>query len=290
MIGTIFSKLFSIIMLAIFALSVLLLILTYRKPKKLSLRSLGITLAMSMLSVVFYVSIIGYSASFGIWFFMALFGALIGYLWARTSEVYIENDQIMSRNSVWYLVVWGGVFALNQIITTLTSRPPAIAMAMLIFSTFIVWGTNGSIIRRYYRLRPVLAAGQVSMAGVTTAAEASPVNAGTGYNYIPPQPSAAHDTPLKTPAFERQAESKIAAAVEQTSSALPEPFRLAQSRLAALKNDRDSGALSSADFLQTLNELRFEDDSGAWWQVKEDGQSWLKWNGKTWLPAVPGQG
>jgi hypothetical protein len=42
--------------------------------------------------------------------------------------------------------------------------------------------------------------------------------------------------------------------------------------------------------LQTLNELRFEDDSGAWWQVKEDGQSWLKWNGKTWLPAVPGQG
>jgi hypothetical protein len=242
MLGTIFSKLFSLIMLGVFALSVLMLILTYRKPKKLSLRALGITLAMSMLSVIFYATIIGYSATFGTWFFMALFGAAIGYFWARTTDVYIENDQIMSRNSIWYLVVWGGVFVLNQLITILTSRPPAIAMAMLILSTFIVWGTNGSIIQRYHHLRPALATGQVGLAGVTKAAE------------------------------------------------LSEPFRKTLARLAALKSDRDRGALSTADFLQALNELRFEDESGTWWQVKEDGASWLKWNGNTWLPSVPGQG
>ena len=51
--------------------------------------------------------------------------------------------------------VWGLVFAVNQLVTVFTGRPPAIAMMMLIISTGLVIGNNGSLLVRYLRVRPV---------------------------------------------------------------------------------------------------------------------------------------
>jgi len=64
---------------------------------------------------------------------------------------------------------WGGVFAINQLITIITNRPPDIAMALLILSTATVWGTNGDIIRRYFKIRGVLQPQSASQTAQTSA-------------------------------------------------------------------------------------------------------------------------
>jgi pSer/pThr/pTyr-binding forkhead associated (FHA) protein len=148
-------KMISVIMVLVFILSILVLAFSFRKAKRVSLPAVFITLAVSFVSLIIFSNLIGYRASFAFWLLMALTGGAIGYLWARSTSVYLENNRVMSRNSIWYLVIWGGVFALNQLITISANRPPTVAMAMLIISTFIVWGTNGSILQRYFRLQPV---------------------------------------------------------------------------------------------------------------------------------------
>lgn len=266
MLGTIFAKLISIVMMIVFILSILMLVLTFRKPKKISLPSLAITLGISLLSMVVFLAIIGYNPSFGVWLIMALIGGTIGYFWARTTNVYIESGQVKSQNSIWYIVVWGAVFALNHLITIITNRPPPIAMAMLVMSTFIIWGINGNIIQRYFRLQPALA-------GHTAGTSAMPaVNNGEPH-YGQPKPSV-------SPSAEQ--------AVSPSQPVLPGPFAEAVSRYNTLRSDYNQGVINKDAFMNRLNELRLQDDQGNWWQISEDGQSWLKWDGIKWNREVPG--
>lgn len=275
MIGTVLSKFFSMLMLLVFVLSVLMLVLTFRKPKKVNLRSLGIALAMSLLSMAVFSAIIGYQASAWIWLLMALIGGVIGWFWARTTQVYLENNAVMSRNSIWYLVVWGGVFALNQLITITTSRPPNIAMPMLILSTFIVWGTNGNIIKRYFNLRPAPLLQPAAVGAYSSGpAMASPAQPAYGYP-TRPEPQVTSFSPQAQPVAPAQPVSPTPAAAS--------PSAELQARFAALKADLDRGAISRDQFLQQVSELRFQDASGSWWQITEDGQSWLKWDGSQWV-------
>jgi FtsH-binding integral membrane protein len=260
MLGTIFSKLISMIMVLIFILSILMLVLTFRKPKKISLPSLAITLCISLLSMVVFSAIIGYSPSFVVWLLMALIGGTIGYIWAKTTNVYIESGQVKSQNSIWYLAVWGAVFALNQLITITTNRPPPIAMAMLVMSTFIVWGTNGNIIRRYFKLQPALA-GQAASAPAMPAANSNPLYGRSNQGV--------------------SASANPADSIAQP--ALPDPFAEVATRYNKIKSDYDQGIINKDTFMHRLNELRLQDNQGNWWQIGEDGQSWLKWDGKYWI-------
>jgi len=81
---------------------------------------------------------------------MGLAGLFIGIVWSKSTQVYVENGKVMSRNSIWYLAVWGGVFALTQLISIVTKRPPSIAMALLVMSTGSIIGMNGRIIGKYF--------------------------------------------------------------------------------------------------------------------------------------------
>jgi hypothetical protein len=150
---SIFMKIVSIAMLILFILSVLVLVLTFRKPRKVSLVSIGITIVISLFTLVIFSSLIHYEPSPWLWLLMAAVGIATGMLWARTTKVFVRGNQVMCQNSILYLGVWGGIFVLNQLITIVTNRPPDIAMALLIVSTATVWGTNADIIRRYSKIK-----------------------------------------------------------------------------------------------------------------------------------------
>lgn len=151
----------------LFVASLALLVFTFRKPKKVSMLSLVITIAISLLTLVIFSVLINYDPPLWMWLLMAAIGMAVGYFWARATKVFAQDNRIMSRNSIWYLVVWGAIFTCNQLITILTNRPPDIAMALLIISTATVWGTNASIMRRYFLVRgelQTLPAGQAAAA------------------------------------------------------------------------------------------------------------------------------
>jgi len=146
-------KVFSMVMMCLFVLSVVLLILTVRKARKVSVLSLIITLIISLITLVIFSSLIKYAPPLWLWLLLFAIGVSIGWFWARATKVFVRDNQIMSINSVWYLVDWGAIFALNQLITIMTNRPPNIAMSLLIISTATIWGINGNVIKRYFKMK-----------------------------------------------------------------------------------------------------------------------------------------
>lgn len=149
-------KAISIIFLIVFILSVVLLILTFRKPKKVSIPSLILAMFISLISLTVFSFFVKYRPSILILIVMGLAGLLIGIIWSQSTRVYVENGKVMSRNSIWYLAVWGGVFALTQLIAIVTKRPPSIAMALLVMSTGSIIGMNSRIISKSFSARSSL--------------------------------------------------------------------------------------------------------------------------------------
>jgi hypothetical protein len=149
-------KIVSIAMLVLFVASVILLVLTFRKPKKVSIPSIALTIIISLVTLLVFSSITAYEPSFWMWLPMVAIGATIGWYWARTTRLFVKESRVYSQNSVLYLVVWGAIFAFSQLITIATNRPPGLAMALLIVSTATVWGTNSNIIKRYFGMKTSL--------------------------------------------------------------------------------------------------------------------------------------
>ena len=144
-------KIVGVVMLILTVLSAILLVLTFSKPRKVSIPSLLIMIAIGLVTFIVFASLTNYQPQPWIWYVMGITGIGAGIVQARTTRIYIEHNQVMSRNSVWYLVVWSSLLAINQLIIIVTNRPPDIAMALLIMGTTVIWGTNGDIIRRYFK-------------------------------------------------------------------------------------------------------------------------------------------
>ncbi|MBN1363702.1 MAG: hypothetical protein JW976_02755 [Syntrophaceae bacterium] len=158
----IIMKIISIVFLIVFILSVIFLIFTFRKPKKMSLVSLILPIVISLITFTVFSFFIYYKPSILVLVLMGSAGLFIGIIWSQSTRVYVESGTVMSRNSIWYLVVWGAVFALTQLISIVTKRPPSIIMALLIMSTASIIGMNGRIMQRYFSARSSIGLTEVS--------------------------------------------------------------------------------------------------------------------------------
>ena len=146
-------KAISVIFLIVFVVSVALLVLTFRKPKKVSILSLLLVILISIITLAVFSFLVNYQPSLLLLALTVLAGLFIGVVWSQATHVYVENGKVMSRNSIWYLLVWGGIFALTQLVSVMTNRPPSVIMALLIVSTGTVIGMNGMIMKRYFSIR-----------------------------------------------------------------------------------------------------------------------------------------
>lgn len=146
-------KIVSVVFLVVFILSVAFLIFTFRKPKKVSIFSLTLAILISLITLTVFSLFINYRPSLLLLAGMGGAGLCIGVVWSQSTRVYVENGRVMSRNSIWYLVVWGGVFALTQLISIVTQRPPSIVMALLVMSTGSIIGMNGRIMGKFLSAR-----------------------------------------------------------------------------------------------------------------------------------------
>lgn len=143
-------KIISVIFLIVFVLSTALLVLTFRKPRKVSVFSLMLAMIISLVTLTVFSLLTHYRPSLLLMAAMVVAGLLIGVVWSQATRIYIENGKVMSHNSVWYLVVWGSIFALTQLIAIITNRIPPVIMALLVMSTASIIGMNGRIIGKYF--------------------------------------------------------------------------------------------------------------------------------------------
>mgnify|MGYP000873193281 FL=1 len=159
----IIMKIISVVFLVIFILSVVLLIFTFRKPRKVSVFSLFLPVVISLITFAVFSFFINYKPSIALLVLMGGAGLCIGIAWSGATRIYAENGTVKSLNSIWYLVAWGAVFALTQVISIITQRPPSVVMALLIMSTGTIIGMNGRIAKKYLSVRATVnASGKAS--------------------------------------------------------------------------------------------------------------------------------
>ena len=61
----------------------------------------------------------------------------------------------------------------------------------------------------------------------------------------------------------------------------------AEQAFAYLRSQLSGGLISPQDFRNRVNELRFSDANGVWWQIREQDGGWLRWTGAAWVPDTP---
>jgi hypothetical protein len=151
-----FFRVISIGAVVLMILSVAIMLLTFRKARKISPLMLSISVAISVLCLTVYSLILNVSMSIGLWLLALIAGGALGFAWSITNTLFNDAGTIKARGNIWYLAIWAGVFAINQLVTIITGRPPFIAIVMLLISTGLVLGNTGGILRRYYRVRDMV--------------------------------------------------------------------------------------------------------------------------------------
>ena len=148
-----FFKVASLFGIFLLLFSVAIMLLTFRKAKKVSPISLSIAIVTSLVCLVIYSYLLNVKISAGILMFTMLCGGMIGVGWSLASTISLEKGIVKYKGNIWHLAVWGMVFILNQLVTIITGRPPQIAILMLIASTGLVMGNSGSTLARFYHVR-----------------------------------------------------------------------------------------------------------------------------------------
>lgn len=75
--------------------------------------------------------------------------------------------------------------------------------------------------------------------------------------------------------------------VEKAAPVIDNRFATLKREYFKLNDLAQAGAISLEEFQDKVNELRFQDTAGAWWQMRTDG-AWLKWDGANWTEACSG--
>src|SRR3989339_1253407 len=146
-------KIASVLGIVLLLFSVLIMLLTYRKAKKISPLSLLLSMLISLTSLLIYTELLHVRLTLLLWLMALAAGGLVGVGWSLTSRLICVQGLIKSQGDVWYLAVWALVFALNQLVVLFTGRPVQVAMVMLLASTGLVIGNSSSLLVRFYRMR-----------------------------------------------------------------------------------------------------------------------------------------
>ena len=142
-------RLFAIAATAVFLLAVLLVLLTFRRARRVTTAGLLVPVGMSLVVLALYCAILGATPS-AAWLLAGLVaGALVGMLWARTHRLFRGADgAVRSRANLWYLVVWAVVLALNQLVVLAAGHASTVLVGLLVFSTGIAAGNGLALLRR----------------------------------------------------------------------------------------------------------------------------------------------
>lgn len=143
-----FFRLISIGGTAMLILSVVMMVLTFRKAKTIEPVALLLALAISVVGTLFSLWFGGRPPATPMLLAAVVAGSLIGVGWSLTTLLFIDNTEIRGRGTAWYLVIWGLTFAMNQIGAMVFGHvPSAMTLLMLASAGLTVGNTLGLVVR-----------------------------------------------------------------------------------------------------------------------------------------------
>jgi hypothetical protein len=129
------------------------MILTFRKERSVSSKSPLIAIGMSLVVLLVYWFIIGYSLSGWVLLLILLIGAGLGAWQGRNTKVWLENGIGKAQNTVWFLVIWAVCYGFNQFLVSLGQTLSLnVGIGAMCIGTGVVLGSQGYI---FYRLSSI---------------------------------------------------------------------------------------------------------------------------------------
>lgn len=127
----------------------------FRKERRIGPVSLVLSAAVALLLLALFLLLSGARLNLMLGLPILTVGLVIGFLRGMTTRLFYKDGHVMGRNSLLFLLGWGGSLAIAQLLSTFGSALLAsIGLLPLFLSTGTQVGMNGNIFLRCLMMQP----------------------------------------------------------------------------------------------------------------------------------------
>ena len=156
--GALLFRVVGLIGMALFALSIVTMLLTFRKARKLSPWSLAIGAIVSVLCTWVFFALAGAPLSATAIGLAVAAGAMVGVGWSLTNLLFIDGEAIRARGNIWFLAVWALSLLMTQAATLAGGQTPYAVALVSFLGMGLAVGNSLGLLARYARARRLLRA------------------------------------------------------------------------------------------------------------------------------------
>ena len=142
-----------IVGMALFALSIVTMLLTFRKARKLSPWSLAIGAVVSVLCTWIFFALAGTPLSVAAILLAVAAGAMVGIGLSLTNLLFIDGEAIRARGNIWFLAVWALSLLMTQAATLAGGQTPYAVALVSFLGMGLAVGNSLGLLARYVRAR-----------------------------------------------------------------------------------------------------------------------------------------
>lgn len=156
--GAMLFRVIGLLGMAMFALSIVMMLLTFRKARRVSPWMLIISGAISVVCTSLFFAIAGAPLSGVVIMLATSAGAMVGVGWSLTNLLFIDGENVRARGNVWYLAVWGLSLAMTQLAALMGGRTPYAVAVVSFLGMGLAVGNSLGLLMRYRRARKLVRA------------------------------------------------------------------------------------------------------------------------------------
>ena len=154
--GALLFRVVGIVGMAMFALSVVMMLLTFRKARRLSPWSLAIGAIVSVLCTWIFFALAGAPLSAAAIGLGVAAGAMVGVGWSLTNLLFIDGETIRARGNIWFLAVWALTLLMTQAATLAGGQTPYAVALVSFLGMGLAVGNSLGLLARYVRARAAI--------------------------------------------------------------------------------------------------------------------------------------
>lgn len=151
--GALLFRIVGLIGMALFALSVVTMLLTFRKARKLSAWSLAIGAAVSVVCTWIFFTLAGAPLPAAAILLAVAAGAMVGVGWSLTNLLFIDGGTIRARGNIWFLAVWALSLMMTQAAALTGGKTPYAVALVSFLGMGLAVGNSFGLLARYARAR-----------------------------------------------------------------------------------------------------------------------------------------
>lgn len=147
-------RLISLLSVGFTVVLIVVMLLTFRKERRIGAFSLLISAALSVITLPVFILLSGARLNLFIGLPLLMIGLLVGVLRGFATRLYYRGDHVVGKHSLWFLAGWGLSMVLAQLLTLAGSRLlAAVALMPMHLSTGTQIGITGNLLLRRLFLR-----------------------------------------------------------------------------------------------------------------------------------------